>query len=370
MEDLVSMFDNVYKNKKIILTGHTGFKGTWMTLWLKHLGAEVYGISKDIPTEPSLYTDARIHSQNHRINLDVKNFTDLKTRFEEINPDFVFHFAAQAIVSKSYTDPLETIGTNVLGTANILQIIKNLDPIPTTVLITSDKCYENVEQEWGYRECDRIGGKDIYSASKGCAELIFHGFYNSFFKDKDVAIATARAGNVIGGGDWAIDRIIPDAFRAWSKNQCLDIRSPASTRPWQHVLEPLSGYLTLGSALYSGKLKGECSFNFGPSSEDDFSVGDLINNVAGKIKSVDAKSLVRIHGQIKFHEAKLLKLNCEMAFKNLKWKACLSFDENCEFIASWFDAYQDKTIDISEFTMEQIKQYETFARKKGISWCE
>lgn len=245
------MYQNWFENKKVLVTGNTGFKGTWLTLWLLKMQAIVIGISKDIPTNPSMFEDIGLIKKINHYFEDIANEDAVKKIIHKEKPDYVFHLATQAIVSESYKNPLDTIKTNVLGTAVLLDSLRLLDSPCTAVIITSDKCYDNVEWCWGYRENDRLGGKDIYSASKAAAENIFKAYYNSFLakKSENIRIATARAGNVIGGGDWANDRLIPDCIRAWSAGEKVTIRSPESTRPWQHVLEPLSGYLKLAMML-------------------------------------------------------------------------------------------------------------------------
>ena len=246
------MFQNKYKNKKVLVTGHTGFKGSWLTTWLIKLGAEVTGLSNGIPTSPSMFEELNLSNKINDIRLDVKDLASVKKVINDCQPDFIFHLAAQAIVSKSYSDPVDTVTTNVIGTMNILESLRLYDQSCTVIMITSDKCYDNVEWIWGYKESDHMGGKDVYSGSKGAAELIIKSYVNSFFKNNHpVKIAIGRAGNVIGGGDWASDRIIVDCVKAWSKGEKLEIRSPEATRPWQHVMEPLSGYLTLGEKLYN-----------------------------------------------------------------------------------------------------------------------
>ena len=259
------MFKNVFKNKKVLITGHTGFKGSWLSAWLLNLGAEVIGISKDIPTNPSMFVLLNLKDKIKKdYRADIRNLDIIEEIFLNEKPDFVFHLAAQPIVSVSYKDPIETITSNVMGTTNILEILRKAEHECTAIIITSDKAYDNIEQVWGYRENDALGGKDIYSGSKGAAELIIKSYCNSFFKEiKTIRIGVARAGNVIGGGDWAKDRIVVDSMMAWSKNKAVNIRSPKSTRPWQHVLEPLSGYLNLAMALsLDDSLNHEC-FNFG-----------------------------------------------------------------------------------------------------------
>jgi CDP-glucose 4,6-dehydratase len=273
-----SKLQQIFSDSNILVTGHTGFKGSWLSLWLTSLGAKVTGVSVDVPTEPShfhaggmeemLYADRRT---------DIRDGLAMKGIIKDLQPDFVFHLAAQPIVRRSYSDPVESWQTNTLGTVNVLEALKGLEKPCTAIFITSDKCYDNVEWEWGYRETDALGGPDPYSASKGAAELAIRSYVRSYFpKEGNVRIGVGRAGNVIGGGDWALDRIVPDCVRAWSMGDNVELRNPAATRPWQHVLEPLSGYINLALALHQdNKLHGE-PFNFGPPAQQNQSVGELV----------------------------------------------------------------------------------------------
>lgn len=366
MEGMV-MFNNVYKGRKIVVTGHTGFKGTWLTRWLGMLGAEVMGISDGVPTDPSMFDILDIQHEIHHRVIDIRNPVLLNEAIQGFEPDYVFHLAAQAIVSTSYADPIGTISTNVLGTAHVLDAIRQLKNPCTAVIITSDKCYENVEWEWGYRETDHLGGKDIYSASKGAAEVIFHAYFHSFFERRtDICIASARAGNVIGGGDWAKDRIIADSVRSWSTGKPVKIRSPDATRPWQHVLEPLSGYLWLGAKLRSdAKLNGE-SFNFGPRAEQSRRVVDLIADVFDHWKA--DFDCYEITGDIPFHEAALLKLNCDKALFHLRWEPTLSYDECVQMVGEWYASYYLRARDVRSLTEQQIGRYMELATKRGSRW--
>lgn len=361
------MFNNVYKGKKVVVTGHTGFKGTWLTRWLTMLGAEVMGISDGIPTNPSMFEILELeHQIQHRI-IDIRNAALLAQEIQAFEPDYLFHLAAQAIVSTSYADPLGTISTNVLGTAHVLDAMRRLSKPCVAVIITSDKCYENVEWEWGYRETDHLGGKDIYSASKGAAEVIFHAYFNSFLKHQpNIRIATARAGNVIGGGDWAKDRIIVDAVRSWTDRKPVQIRSPEATRPWQHVLEPLSGYLWLGARLSENeKLNGE-SFNFGPRAEQNRRVVELIADVFEHWnKDFDC---YQITGNVPFHEAGLLKLNCDKALFHLRWEPTLFYEECVTMVGEWYAGFYLRDQDVRSLTQQQIGQYMELATKRGNRW--
>lgn len=364
----MNLFEQTYKGRRVLVTGHTGFKGSWLTAWLLRLGAEVCGYSKDIPTDPSLFDEAGLAAKiQHRIG-DVRDAAALAETIHAFRPDFVFHLAAQAIVSESYANPLETVTTNVVGTACLLEALRRVDWPCAAVVITSDKAYENVEWPWGYRETDRLGGKDVYSGSKGAAELIFHAFFHSFFAKEGgaVRLATARAGNVIGGGDWAADRVVADCIRAWQQGQPVPIRSPKATRPWQHVLEPLSGYLLLGARLAAlPALHGE-SFNFGPRAEQNATVLELMAALAEVWG--DVAEPYRITGQVPFHEAGLLKLNCDKALLQLRWEPNLSYAECVAMTGGWYRQVLRDKADALALTLQQIGAYETLAAQRQRVW--
>jgi CDP-glucose 4,6-dehydratase len=365
------MFDNIYKNRKVFVTGNTGFKGSWLTAWLLKLGAKVYGISKDIPTKPSMFEELGLEKRIEYYNQDVRDLKSVKEIIDEIKPDILFHLAAQPLVSVSYADPVETISTNVLGTTNILEALRTVNHKCVGIIITSDKCYDNVEWVWGYKETDNLGGKDMYSGSKAAAELIIKSYYYSFFNksDSNVNIVSARAGNVIGGGDWAKDRVVPDCIRSWTNNEIVEIRSPNATRPWQHVLEPLSGYLTLGMQLYRGNdLNGE-SFNFGPLSQYSQTVEVLIEDLSKHWNNSDTGQAYKITGNVKFHEVGLLKLNCDKALLLLKWLPTLDYEKLIEFTGSWYLKFYKEKINMFDFTLSQIDEYEKIASDKEIQWA-
>jgi len=366
------MFGNIYCGKKVLVTGNTGFKGSWLCTWLIALGADVYGISKDIPTHPSMFEELGLADKMKHFVADIRDLKTLNEIMNKIQPDFVFHLAAQPIVSLSYKEPLETITSNVVGTANVLEVLRHFTKPCTAVIITSDKCYDNVEWIWGYKETDNLGGKDIYSGSKGAAEIIFKSYFHSFFKKEDclVKIATARAGNVIGGGDWALDRIIPDCMRSWSNGEVVEIRSPKSTRPWQHVLEPLSGYLQLGEKLFKDhSLNGE-NFNFGPQSEYSHTVQEILEKMSIRWNFKNPKEAYQITGNIKFHEAGLLKLNCDKALFHFRWIPTLDYQTLIEFTSDWYYEFYKNKPDMFAYTANQIECYENLAIKKGIEWTK
>ena len=370
MEIKKVMFDNKYLGKKVLITGHTGFKGTWMTTWLLRLGAKVCGISDQIPTNPSMFVELGLEEKIEHHFCDVREYESVYQIISKFNPDFVFHLAAQPIVSLSYSDPLNTISTNVMGTAVILEALKQWNQECDAIIITSDKCYENVEWVWGYKETDQLGGKDIYSGSKGAAEIIFHAYYHSFFKNSNVRIATGRAGNVIGGGDWATDRIVVDCMKNWDKGIPVEIRSPNATRPWQHVLEPISGYLTLGAQLGERNfLYGE-SFNFGPRSEQSRTVLELLTDLSDRWGLSHRDSAYKITDNIPFHEAGLLKLNCDKALFHLKWEANLTYNECVEMVGDWYYNFYKTKQSMFDFTEKQIERYEILAQERDLIWSQ
>jgi CDP-glucose 4,6-dehydratase len=360
----------IFSGKKILITGHTGFKGSWLSLWLVQKGAKLYGISKDIPTEPSLFETLGLEKEMEHILIDIRDLTSLKSEILRIEPDFIFHMAAQPIVSLSYQNPLETLTTNVIGTANVLEAVRGLQNKCVVICITSDKCYENVEWVWGYKETDMLGGKDIYSGSKGAAEIIIHSYYHSFIKKTpNIKMASVRAGNVIGGGDWAADRIVPDCMRSWSKEEKVEIRNPGATRPWQHVLEPLSGYLAIASHLWNeGNLNGE-SYNFGPPAQNNITVMELLKKLGKSWNLDDSEDLYIQTGELKFHEAGLLQLNCDKALYDFKWQPTLDIQELIEFTGDWYYNYYHKQEDVVDFTTNQIFSYEQKAFEKKIRWA-
>jgi len=364
------MYGKQYNNKTILVTGHTGFKGSWLSLWLKSLGANVVGVSVDVPSTPSHFDAAKISNyvEDHRI--DIRDSSSITTLIEQVQPDFVFHLAAQALVRPSYVDPLETIATNALGSANVLNALRSLSKPVVVVMITSDKAYDNVEWVWGYRETDRLGGKDPYSASKGMAELAIRTFVESYFNapDSNVRVGITRAGNVIGGGDWAVDRIVPDCMQAWSKNEVVDIRSPMATRPWQHVLEPLSGYLALGAKLAGGtkQLHGE-AYNFGPPAHQNHPVKELIDEMAKYWDHVKWNDVSQSEEHL--HEAGLLKLNCDKALFDLDWMPTLQFEETVRLTVEWYKQfYQSSDGLMYDFSISQIEEYTRLAHDRSMVW--
>ena len=366
MTDRVS---NIFRNAKVLITGHTGFKGSWLSIWLQQLGAQVFGISLDIPTNPSHFVAAGLDKLIEDYRLDIRDGPELKSLVRNIKPDFVFHLAAQSLVRRSYSDPVETWQTNALGTVNILESLRNLKKSCVAVLITSDKCYDNVEWEWGYRETDALGGPDPYSASKGAAELAIRSYVRSYFpKDGLVHIGIGRAGNVIGGGDWAKDRIVPDCVRAWSLGESVQLRNPIATRPWQLVLEPLSGYISLAIALHeNSKLHGQ-PFNFGPNIRENHSVGDLVSEMANHWDQVRWEDVSSQYGGP--YESGLLKLNCDKALYHLNWQAILDFEVTVKMTAEWYRNFYITPNNICMVSQRQIQTYTDIAKNKGLSWAQ
>lgn len=363
-------FKDAYYGKRVLVTGHTGFKGSWLSAWLLELGANVVGFSINIPTNPSNFEVLNLENKLKHITGDVKDLDHLKQVFDDCSPDIVFHLAAQPITRLSYDKPQETFNTNLFGTVNVLECIRISKTVKAAVIITSDKCYQNVEWIWGYRENDRLGGDDPYSASKACAEIACHSYIKSFFSSQDSPKAsTARAGNVIGGGDWAKDRIVPDCVRAFSKGEKVEIRSPSATRPWQHVLEPLSGYLWLGANLLQDneRVTGE-SFNYGPLSDVNRTVEELIKEFTRSWR--DGKwSVSSVSGNEK-KESTLLKLNCDKALHYLKWHAILSFEETVKITANWYKTFYEGQEDMYRFTIKQIEEYKNLALKRELAWAK
>jgi CDP-glucose 4,6-dehydratase len=364
------MFDNVYAGRRVLVTGHTGFKGSWLSTWLLELGATVAGYSVDIPTHPSHFEAIRLKERLSHYQADVRDRLDLFRVFDDFRPEIVFHLAAQALVSRSYDDPIGTFEVNAFGTMNVLDCLRQRPDVRAAVFVTSDKCYRNAEWVWGYRETDHLGGDDPYSGSKACAELLCHSYYHSFFKHiNGPCIATARAGNVIGGGDWAANRIVPDCVRAWSSGLAVAIRSPQATRPWQHVLEPLSGYLWLGANLWHRRTKIDGgAFNFGPDASVNQPVEKLIATIADYWPAATWRPQQLGPTEHKT-EANLLKLSCDKALAELGWKATLSFGESVRLTAQWYrQFYASSETDHCDVSRQQIFEYCDLARSKGQIW--
>lgn len=352
------MNTNFWNKKRVLITGHTGFKGSWLSIWLKLLNANVVGFSADIPTEPSLYKLARVENGINSITGNIQDFEKVKTIIEEFNPEIVFHMAAQSLVIKSYQNPIETYSTNVMGTVNVFEAVREIEKPRIIINVTSDKCYENTGSKLGYNEEDSMGGHDPYSSSKGCAELITAAFRRSFFDPKifeehGISIASVRAGNVIGGGDWAENRLIPDIMRGIFSNRPVTIRNPQSVRPWQYVLDPLSGYLLLAERLDSDSQKFSGGWNFGPSENNIVSVSQILE----KISDVWGEQVqISNESGTNFHEAEFLKLNCKKANSILGWKSKTNFEDTIRLTLEWYKKYQQKE-NLREICENQIIDY-------------
>lgn len=351
-----------FKNKKVIITGHTGFKGSWLTAWLLLLGARVIGISEKKLNNPSHFQLLRLKKNIINYYLDIRDFDKLIKVFKKHQPDFVFHLAAQALVKTSYDLPKKTFETNMLGTLNVLESLKKVKKKCTTIIITSDKVYKNKETKKGYKETDELGGIDPYSASKAGAELIIQSYLKSFFfKYRNLSIGIARAGNVIGGGDWSLDRLIPDYVKSYSNNKLFLLRNPKSTRPWQHVLEALWGYLLFSIKLSKNRNLNGQVFNFGPNKINKNNSRSVIE----LMKIYWKKIPMRIQTERKkiFHESNLLNLNSDKAKKTLNWSCILSFKETVEFVANWYKEFYNKK-NSRIITFYQIKKYMAYLKKK------
>lgn len=345
---------SVYSGKRVFITGHTGFKGAWLAFLLNEIGAKVRGFSLDSVSVPSHFELLSLKDGIDHIVGDIRDRVALDAAMQEFQPEFVFHLAAQALVKESYSNPVSTFETNVMGSVNALEAVRRCNSVRSFVYITSDKCYENVEWLWGYRENDRLGGHDPYSASKGAAEIVFSAYARSYFASRsDLGAATTRAGNVIGGGDWAADRIIPDCIRAIENNVAIKLRNPNATRPWQHVLEPINGYLILGAHLYEDPQTLSGSWNFGPSSEEIRTV----EQVAKEIVLYIGKGFVEVEaGESIHHEANLLQLNCDKARQLLNWTPRWGVDKTLEVTAAWYKAYMENA-DIEALTRAQLHDF-------------
>jgi CDP-glucose 4,6-dehydratase len=353
----LDMNPQFWRQKRVLITGHTGFKGSWLSLWLQSLSAEVIGFSLPAPTRPSLFELAEVASGMKSITGDVRDIEHLRRVLRESLPAIVVHMAAQALVRRSYLDPIGTYATNVMGTAHLLEAVRETETVRAVVVVTSDKCYENTEQFRPYRETDPMGGFDPYSSSKGCAELVTAAFRNSFFHrcegGGNAAIASCRSGNVIGGGDWAEDRLMPDLMRSALEGRQATIRNPHAIRPWQHVLEPLSGYLLLAQKLYEEGARYSQGWNFGPNEEDAKPVSWIVERIAelwegGLTWSVDTGSNP--------HEAHCLRLDCSEAKAKLGWQPQWDLAKSLEATVAWFRAYQSREC-LRQLTLEQIHSY-------------
>lgn len=367
LEDLVSEMNQYFwKNKRVLVSGHTGFKGSWLALWLLRKGAKVAGLSLEPPSNPSLFELSGLREKTQTTIGDIRDYATVKKVFDKFQPEIVFHMAAQALVRPSYQNPVETYATNIMGTVHMFEATRQSQSVRAFVNITSDKCYENREWAWGYRENEPMGGFDPYSSSKGCAELVTAAYRRSFFKgaasgvkgSRLIGFASARAGNVVGGGDWAEDRLIPDCIRALCKGDSIGIRNPHSIRPWQHVLEPVGGYLLLAEKLWDNPEEFSAGWNFGPETVDAQPVQWLVDRIV-KLWGGDA-SWELLEEAHKPHEAHYLKLDCSLAREKLGWRPRMDLDRTLEWTVKWYRAHADqgKSV-IAKLCASQLAEYES-----------
>jgi CDP-glucose 4,6-dehydratase len=347
----LELSSSFWSGKRVLITGHTGFKGGWLSIWLLRLGAKVAGYALPAATEPNLFGLARVSDHMQSESGDVRDLEHLTDFVSDFQPDIIIHMAAQSLVRPSYDDPIETFSTNVIGTVNILEAARASGSVGAVVNVTTDKCYENLEREAGYTEDEPLGGHDPYSSSKACAELVTASYRRSF----SLAVASARAGNVIGGGDWAEDRLLPDMMRSFMAEKLVSIRNPASTRPWQHVLEPLHGYLSLAEHLYTSSDFAE-AWNFGPDDDDARPVEWIANHVT-KLWGGSA-SWINTADESQPHEAGFLRLNCDKAKGRLQWQPRMDLSQALKWTVDWYKAYQQGD-DVRALTENQIEHYET-----------
>lgn len=365
------LFNNTFKNKCVFLTGHTGFQGSWLTLWLKLLGAKVIGFSQEPPTKPSMFEILHLEKEIEHYIGDIRDQSSLQKLIKKSNPDFIIHFAAQTLVRDSYDNPLETMETNIMGTVNILESIRNLDSTKISIIMTSDKSYENSLNTKPHKETDPMGGFDPYSASKGASELVVSSYRNSFFNEKSSLkkISTIRAGNVLGGGDWAKDRLIPDSINALSTKQKLIIRNPNSIRPWQFVLEPLSGILWLISKMDSNPTKFNQAWNFGPDKKNHVTVKDITKKIVKNWKTVSSITYLTPNSR-QPHESECLKLDTSKAKSYLKWRTVYDIDQTIDETINWYKSYYEKSSSLYDLSSEQIINYIKNAQKMKLLWSK
>ena len=359
----MSLNHSFWVNRRVLITGHTGFKGSWLSLYLKYLGAEVCGIALEPATSQSMFNHANLREGiNHNI-IDIRDSDAVTKAISNFSPEVIFHLAAQPLVRASYIDPISTYSTNVMGTVNVLEAAKNIRSVKVIINVTTDKCYLNREWHWGYREEDHLGGDDPYSSSKACSELVTLAYRKSFYDNNQVGIATARAGNVIGGGDWSEDRLVPDLIRSIYNKEPIYVRNPQSIRPWQHVLEPLRGYLLLAQNLSNEPLSMSGPWNFGPKDDDCMSVSDLIQRME---KLGDLNIDVRSEATSQVHEANLLKLDSAKARECLTWTQSWNIDDALLATLDWYKSSM-AGLEMQEFTLSQIEKFNQVKDGKVIN---
>lgn len=356
----MNLFGNKYQDRRVLVTGHTGFKGSWLALWLQQLGAHVIGLSLPPETQPNHWELLDLDLFSYFI--DIRNADAVTNIIKNFKPEFIFHLAAQPLVRRSYKQPIETWTTNVTGTANLLEACRATNSLAGIIIVTTDKCYVNKESQYRYRETDPLGGDDPYSASKAATEILAASYRNSYFKVAGPLLATVRAGNVIGGGDWSEDRLIPDIVRSVCNASSLEIRNPLATRPWQHVLESLSGYLLLGQKLLEAKAEFAEAWNFGPNEIDNYTVEQVLNTVKQKWQTVSWS----YDTNQTFHEAQLLQLDNNKACQKLGWKPILTFDETIQVTTEWYKTWMEKKEIVS---LQQIKAYINKASVTNSTWA-
>ncbi len=353
MQSLNDLRD-AFSGKRVLVTGHTGFKGTWLAFMLSKLGANVTGLGLDPAHSPNNFSLLGLKDKiNNRIG-DIRDLSFVTSEIHKAQPEYIFHLAAQALVKESYTDPVNTFATNVLGSVNVLESVRHCSSVRSLIYVTSDKCYENKEWVWGYRESDTLGGHDPYSASKAAAEIIFSSYAASFFNEREqLGAASVRAGNVIGGGDWSPNRIVPDCIRAYSQERPIVLRNPSATRPWQHVLEPLSGYLMLACKLYTEPKKWAGAWNFGPSSTETRTVAQVVDEL---FRNMERQSMTVVNNAHTHHEARLLQLNCDKATQLLGWHPRWNIAQTIKATANWYSAVSNGA-SVQDVTWNQIENY-------------
>ena len=365
---LRELFGNTYEGKTVLVTGHTGFKGSWLVTWLQALGANVVGYALTPPTEPSLFEALDLSTKITHIIGDVRDGEHLSAVMAKFEPQMVFHLAAQPLVRLSYHEPRATFETNVMGTINLLEAVRQSPSVRVVVNVTSDKCYENKEWDYSYRENDPLGGFDPYSASKGCAELVSSSYRNSYFNSHEgVQLATVRAGNVVGGGDWALDRIVPDCIRSLQANAAVTVRNPSAIRPWQHVLDPLAGYLLVGSLLWTQGQAYAGAWNLGPSAHSNVTVKEVVEEI---IKSWGQGSWSgESDGVPKVHEARFLKLDCTRANNILRWYPVYDISETLRATTDWYKEYYRSTGKMWDYAISDIERFVQAACRQGQAWA-
>lgn len=361
MEGLGVVDRNFWKGRRVFVTGQTGFKGAWLALWLEQLGARVTGFSNGVPTEPSMWKAASVGRSMASVEGDVRDLSALSKELHDAQPEVVFHLAAQSLVRLSYDDPAGTFSTNIMGTVNLFEAVRKTASVRAVINITSDKCYENRETDYAYREGDPMGGRDPYSSSKGCAELVTAAYRQSFFADGKVGVASVRAGNVIGGGDWSIDRLVPDCARAFAKGEAVVVRNPGAIRPWQHVLEALRGYLLLAQKLHAAPKTFSHGYNFGPDSNDARPVSYVVEKLSAEWGDGASCRIEKVGEAKSPHEAHFLKLDSSLARATLGWRPLLELPQALEWSVEWYRAFY-RGVDVRTLSLSHLDRIETMER--------